>query len=55
MARIKLDLHPIFNRGASIAIYKAMKCNDVSCIRHACVAEGATECRFVTRWSAARP
>ena len=50
--------HPFIcdiNRGASIAIYKAMKCNDVSCIRHACVAEGGSECRFVTRWSAVRP
>jgi len=45
--------HPFIcdiNRGASIAIYKAMKCQDVSCIRHACVADGADECRFVTRW-----
>lgn len=47
--------HPFIcdiNRGASIAIYKAMKCDDVSCIRHSCVAEGGTECRFVTRWRA---
>jgi hypothetical protein len=45
--------HPLIcdlNRSASMQIYRAMKCHDVSCIRHACVAEGADECRFVTRF-----
>lgn len=45
--------HPFIcdlNRSASIHIYKAMRCADVSCIRHSCVAEGGSECRFVTRW-----
>jgi hypothetical protein len=40
------------NRGASVALYRAMSCTDVSCTRQACVAEGASECRIVTRWSA---
>lgn len=45
--------HPLIcelNRGASVAIYTAMGLSDVSCDRVACVSEGASECRFVTRW-----
>jgi len=46
--------HPVIcelNRGAAIAIYEAMGCSDVHCERTSCVDDGASECRFVTRWS----
>ena len=46
--------HPFIcdlNRGASVALYRAMNCHDVSCTRHTCVAEGASECRIVTHWA----
>jgi hypothetical protein len=46
--------HPVIcelNRGAAIAIYEAMGCSDVECLRTSCVEEGDEECRFVTRWS----
>ena len=45
--------HPLIcaiNRGASIAIYRAMGCREVGCVRESCVSDGATACRFVTRW-----
>ena len=46
--------HPFvcdLNREASRAIYQAMKCKDVTCVRTHCVARGDAECRFVTRWT----
>lgn len=49
--------HPLtcdINRGASIAIYEAMGCRGVTCVRESCVAQGADACRFVTSWTAAR-
>ena len=45
--------HPILcdmNRGASTAIYRAMGLPQANCVREACVAQGANECRFVTTW-----
>jgi hypothetical protein len=45
--------HPILcdmNRGASTAIYRAMGLPNADCVREACVARGASECRFVTTW-----
>ncbi len=45
--------HPILcdmNRGASTAIYRAMGLPHANCVREACVAQGANECRFVTTW-----
>jgi len=45
--------HPILcdmNRGASTAIYQAMRLPGANCVREACVSQGATECRFVTNW-----
>ena len=49
--------HPFMcglNRGAAIAIYRAMGCTDVECDRVACVSKGDPECRFITRWSSER-
>lgn len=46
--------HPLscdLNRGASVAIFLAMGCRNVSCVREACVVQGAPACRFVTRWT----
>jgi hypothetical protein len=45
--------HPFMcelNRGAASAIYAAMGCEQVDCKRVACVADGAAQCKFVTRW-----
>ncbi len=45
--------HPLIcdiNRGASIAIYQAMGCGGVACVRESCVAQGSDACRFLTTW-----
>jgi len=45
--------HPFLcdlNWGAAIAIYEALGCESVECERTSCVAQGADECRFATRW-----
>ena len=45
--------HPILcdmNRGASTSIYRAMGYPEAECVRETCVADGASECRFVTTW-----
>jgi hypothetical protein len=38
------------NRAAAMAIYRAMGCTNVSTRREACVDDGASECRYVTKW-----
>lgn len=42
------------NAAAAGSIYRAMGCTDVVVARSHCVAQGASECRFVTTWSPAR-
>jgi hypothetical protein len=38
------------NRGASVAIYTAMLCTEVTCERISCVSDGSDSCQFITRW-----
>jgi hypothetical protein len=45
--------HPFLcelHRGSALALYRAMKCKDVSSQRVACVSDGGSECSFVTRF-----
>ena len=38
------------NKAAARRIYEAMKCQEVTVRRAACVSSGNRECRFVSRW-----
>ena len=42
------------NAAAAASIYRAMSCTGVTTQRTACVAQGASECRFVTTWAPKR-
>jgi hypothetical protein len=45
--------HPFLcdlTRAASVSFYEAMDCRNVSCVREACVSDGDSECRLVTRY-----
>ncbi len=46
--------HPFLcdlQRAATVSFYEAMDCHQVSCTREACVSEGESECRLVTRFA----
>jgi hypothetical protein len=45
--------HPFIcelHRAATLSLYEAMDCRNVSCVREACVSDGASECQLVTRF-----